>query len=108
MSSLNATIYLPDRVMQNMETIGRMRTLVAVVGGIMAGIMGLTGIVGFVYFVICGAMGSFLIDHVACSGQADEYLPNGKKDMYSFGNVTSSVLTYILAWMTFYDAIYVF
>jgi hypothetical protein len=98
---------LADKVGKNTETLGRMRTYVAIVCGIMAGILGLTGIMGFVFYVVVAIGAGQVYSWVACEGKPQRFFAQGEQAS-PLANVTGAALTYVLAWMLSYDAIYVF
>lgn len=98
---------LADKVVKNAETLARMRTFVALVAGIVAGVLGLTGLMGGVFYVIVGLCAGIVYSAVACGGSAGRYFSHNEQGAL-LSNVTSGALTYVLAWMVAYDCIYVF
>lgn len=100
---------LPDRVAQNTEALGRIRTFCAVVAGVVAGVLGLTGLGGAVFFVVAMFLGARLTAMAACGGKPEQYFVNGSSDLFALGGLISGGgLTYLFVWMVAYDAIYVF
>uniref|UniRef100_A0A7S1W5W3 ER membrane protein complex subunit 6 n=1 Tax=Neobodo designis TaxID=312471 RepID=A0A7S1W5W3_NEODS len=98
---------LGDKVAKNGETLGRMRTFVAVVAGIMAGVLGLTGLWGALFYVVVATLAGQAYSLVACGGQPDRFFAHGEQSSM-MANITGAMMTYVLAWMLSYDAIYVF
>lgn len=94
--------------MKNYQSISQVRTLGAFLAGIAAGILGLTGLIGALFFVACAAAISFFIASVACGNDAARYFPRGSKELFSFEQLVTGAMTYILIWTVTYDAIYIF
>lgn len=93
---------------QNYEAISQVRTLGAVLAGLAAGIMGLTGLIGALFFLASAAAISFFIVSLGCGSDAARYFPRGSKEMFGIEQLLSGGMTYILIWTVAYDAIYIF
>ncbi|EAN87459.1 hypothetical protein C3747_68g800c [Trypanosoma cruzi] len=106
--SLGKTIYVDDDLGENMRSVSQIRTMSALIAGVGAGVMGLTGIAGAVFFFFCAIISSLIILNVGCEGTPERYFPSGKKQFFSLGNLVTGAMTYILAWTVAYDAIYIF
>ncbi|ESL11610.1 hypothetical protein TRSC58_00635 [Trypanosoma rangeli SC58] len=106
--SLGKTIYVDEDLGENMASMSQIRTMSALVAGVGAGVMGLTGITGAVFFLLCAVLSSFIILKIGCEGAPERYFPSGTKQFFSLGNLVTGAMTYILAWTVAYDAIYIF
>ena len=101
------TYVLPDKMNGNFQTLDRIRTFIAVVSGAVAGLLGLTGILGFIFWVVCGYIGTYILSkHIP--GPAKEYFPQGSGTLFSVGSILGTVQTFVCVWMVAYDCIYVF
>ncbi|CCW68389.1 unnamed protein product [Phytomonas sp. Hart1] len=92
----------------NYESIAQIRTMCSLLSGMAAGILGLTGIFGLLFFIVSSAIASFVILTVGCRGSSLKYFPKGPKELFTFESMISGGMTYILAWIVAYDAIYIF
>lgn len=108
MSVNSQTVFLPDKVQQNSETVYRVRTLTSLLAGIAAGVLGITGVYGLLFFIAHAALTAAALERFSCKGKADAYFPAGKKQLFSFSELTTGALTYILVWTLVYDSIYIF
>jgi len=89
----------------NLRLIGLSRHYAAIVGGVAAGILGLSGLFGVATFFVCTFISSFLI--------LREINFDGKRYFMTikdviFGQLFSAVLSFILFWTLAYDLVYVF
>jgi ER membrane protein complex subunit 6 len=108
MSVNSQTVFLPDKVQQNGETVYRVRTLTSLLAGVAAGVLGITGVYGLLFFIAHAVLTAFALQRFSCNGNADVYFPAGQKQLYSFSELTTGALTYILVWTLVYDSIYIF
>ncbi|KAH9578997.1 Rab5-interacting protein family [Trypanosoma melophagium] len=106
--SLGKTIYVDKELADNMQSVSQIRTMSALLAGVGAGVLGLTGFLGAIFFLCSAAFTSLVILSFACDGAPERYFPSGKKLLFSFGNLTTGAMTYILAWTVAYDAVYIF
>ncbi|KEG14563.1 Rab5-interacting family protein [Trypanosoma grayi] len=106
--SIGKTIYVDKELGENMRSVSQIRTMSALIAGVGAGVLGLTGVAGALYFFVAAAFTSLMIMNVGCEGTPERYFPSGKKGLFSFGSLTSGAMTFILAWTVAYDAIYIF
>jgi hypothetical protein len=91
----------------NGQILSRLRTFTSLVAGVVAGVLGLTGLFGAVFYAVIVVLSGTLYTVVACRGKPLEYFAHGEQGRF-MGNLTSGILTFILAWTIAYDSIYVF
>ncbi|RNF08470.1 Rab5-interacting family protein [Trypanosoma conorhini] len=101
-------MYVDGDLGENISNMSQIRTMSALIAGVGAGVMGLTGITGAVFFFLCALLTSFVMLKVGCEGTPERYFPSGKKQFFSLGNLVTGAMTYILAWTVAYDTIYIF
>lgn len=100
--------FVSAKLGKNYEAVSQVRTLGAFLAGMAAGILGLTGLVGALFFLVCAGVVSFFIVSVACGSDASRYFPRGSKEVFSFEQIVTGAMTYVLVWTVTYDAIYIF
>jgi hypothetical protein len=101
-------IYLPDRVGHNADILYRARTAIALFSGSVAGILGFTNLAGFGIFLVCAIFADVMLLQIACKSSAERYLPVHNRDFFSFGSLTTGILTFVMAWLVFYNVLFVF
>ena len=106
--SMQAVSYLPDKIALNADTLSRVRTMTALLAGVVAGVLGITGVMGFVWYLLHAVVVSFTVHLIGCAGHAEKFFPSGKKHLLSFGELMSGLLSYVLMWTIVYDSIYIF
>ncbi|CCW60341.1 unnamed protein product [Phytomonas sp. EM1] len=104
----NQPKFFPPVLESNYESISQIRTMCSLLSGMAAGVLGLRGIFGLLFFVVTSAVASFIILTVGCNGSALKYFPRGPKEFFTFESIMCGGMTYILAWIVAYDAIYIF
>eukprot|EP00796_Vickermania_ingenoplastis_P001494 gene1494-881_t len=108
MSTTSQTRYVGGTIQRNFEKLMKIRVMSALVSGVAAGALGLTGIYGFLFLLLSSAITAGLTLTLACSGDVMQYIPTGKSEFFSTRQFLSGAMTYILAWTVAYDAIYLF
>lgn len=105
---MQAVAYLPDKIALNADTLSRVRTVTALLAGVVAGVLGITGLMGFVWYVLHAVITSFIVSTMTCGGRPEKFFASGMKHLLSFGELMSGLLTYVLMWTIVYDSIYIF
>lgn len=109
MASAAPTVFMNDKVAINNDTVYRIRTMTSLVAGVAAGILGVTGLYGVIFFVVHALVVAKLIQMILCTGKnATPYFSQGAKQLFSFSELSTGMLTYILVWTLVYDSIYIF
>jgi hypothetical protein len=101
-------IYLPDRVGHNIDILVRARTAVALFSGACAGILGLTGFGGFVVFLVGALLCDVFLSAISTAGGSEKYLPAPNRDFFTFGSLSTGVLSFIMSWLILYNVLFVF
>lgn len=105
---LGETRFVSTTLGKNYEHVAQIRTMGALLSGLAAGILGLTGIMGVLFFIISSAATSMTILSFGCGRDGTKFFPKGSKELFAFESILGGVMTYILAWTVGYDAIYIF
>ena len=98
-------LFSPDRIGYNGRILNFCRVFVAIIAGMAAGILGMTGVMGFAVFLLSTFMLSVgLYLKVSC-----EPKPYFKKpdDIWTEG-VTQALMSYVLFWTLFYDIVHIY
>lgn len=99
-------LVLQDRVQANTVTLGRIMTLGALIAGVVAGLLGVTGILGLVVYLVAAFTVTRIVTTVHCNGKPEAYFLDGQ--LSSPGHYLSGGLTFLLSWTIAHDAIYFF
>lgn len=95
--------YLPEAVAHNQKTLNNFRSLLAILGGIISGMLGFSGFAGFLIFLPFSLAGSFV--YVARLGdRVYEFYPSL---ITIFKTWLSGFMVYLLTWIVFYNIIYI-
>lgn len=89
-----------------MTQLGMIRTLLAVIAGVFAGILHIEGLLlGLTSYIGWQLVGSGIVwVHVGC---VETYFPKGKNDLLMNG-FFSGMMTFVLVWTLVYDLVYIF
>mmetsp|Transcript_4981 Transcript_4981/g.8641 ORF Transcript_4981/g.8641 Transcript_4981/m.8641 type:complete len:121 (+) Transcript_4981:231-593(+) len=94
-----------DNVQKNMRAVMFYRTFVSIVGGIVAGILGLTNLAGFAsYFVMMGMVSLGLASRTNFNPTA--YYPTTR--MITVEGINSGLMSFVLFWTLFYDIVHIY
>ena len=95
--------FKPDAIAHNKTCLNNFRTMLALVSGIISGILGLSGPQGCAIFMLYGIFGS-LIFTLKLGSSLKQYYSGMKTIIYS---QSSGVMVYILSWVMVYNMIYI-
>ena len=96
-----------DQLAVNGELLTRVRSVAAIIAGICAGILGVTGWAGAFLFLAHTVLVAFVIK-VACGSKPKSFLAGGSGELFTMGSLCSGALTYVMLWTFVYDSIYIF
>eukprot|EP00752_Nemacystus_decipiens_P018238 g16366.t1 len=98
-----------ENIAHNKKVLEYCRTSLCTVGGIVSGILGLTGLIGlFSYLVLYVVVSLSLVVKMGTT-DVSLYTPgNGKLAMFVFGGVANYASTYILFWTLAYTLVYIY
>lgn len=84
------------------------RILLAVIGGVVSGILRVEGILnGLGMFLVWNVIGSATIAASLMGSEATDFFPNGLRDVFLSQNF-AGLMTYILVWTVVYDVVHIF
>lgn len=96
-----------DQLAVNGELLTRIRSVTAILAGICAGILGITGWAGAILFLAHTIVVATVLRFV-CGTRAKSYLAGGSGELFTFGSLCNGALTYVMLWTFVYDSIYIF
>merc|ERR1712094_102171 len=101
-------MYSGDRIMQNMMVLSHSRVVLSIMGGIAAGVMGLTALSGLLFMVVWGCMLSmvFILQIKGAGGDILDFVPSAFGLVYD--TITGNAMTYIMFWTLSYDCFHLF
>lgn len=102
---LKEQVYNERAVRQNSSIVDYCRTAGAVIAGVAAGIMGLTGLYGFIFFVLFSTSLSVVLTMKA-GRDWNKYFTT-KRQLWLDG-VLGGLFTYILVWTFLYGMVHVY
>ncbi|CAM9752433.1 unnamed protein product [Pylaiella littoralis] len=101
--------YSAENIAHNKKVLEYCRTSLCAVGGIVSGILGLTGLIGLFSYLVLYVVVSLSL--VAKMGTTDVSLytsGKAKLAMFAFSGVGNYALTYILFWTLAYTLVYIY
>jgi hypothetical protein len=100
------TVSIPAAVKNN-ELVAWARTLMAVVGGLLAGALGLTGAAGFAFFALTHAVTSIALAARMRCATADFFPETGVLGFVG-GGAFDNLALFVVVWALGYGALWVF
>jgi ER membrane protein complex subunit 6 len=97
----------PLAASRNLQAAAYVRTLLAVVVGCAAGILGLTGTAGFVAYGVQHVLGSLLLLALARWRPAD-YFPGASVAGTLLGGIGDNVLAFVLFWTLLFALVHIY
>lgn len=95
-------------VKQNEYQMQMNRIFLAVLAGVVAGILRVEGVqAGLLMFMVWNLIGSAVMSVSIGVSSAASYFPNGIRDIL-LSQIFSGLLTYILVWTLVYDVVHIF
>ncbi|RHZ44770.1 hypothetical protein Glove_709g13 [Diversispora epigaea] len=101
-----ASLYVSEKIVQNVKTITFIRSSMSAITGSAAGILGLTGYYGFIFYGITSLFTSFLIWSAKAQAKPGLYFRNGL-DVWTEG-VFGGLFSYVLFWTLLYGIVHVY
>lgn len=98
---------IPERIGLNMQSLQHAKTWTALLGGVTAGILGLTSLWGLLFFFLGSIVATMLTLNTPNAG-FDSCFPGSKGSLFSVSALCTGLFTYILVWTMVYDGIYIF
>eukprot|EP01018_Ginkgo_biloba_P000522 Gb_07701 [translate_table: standard] len=97
--------YSTENLQNNMRVIYYSRTFLSIMGGVVAGILGLTGLKGFIFYFMVMAVTSL---GVAAKAKFDihEYFDSWNR--VTLDGITSGLMSFVLFWTFAYDIVHIF
>ena len=95
--------YLPEAIAHNQKSLANFRSFLAVLGGILSGLMGFSGFAGFLIFVPYSLVGSLFFT-LKLGTKLYEFYPSIRT---IFNTWMSGFMVYLLTWIVFYNIIYI-
>ncbi len=102
---LKEDVYSERAVRQNSAIVDYCRTSGAVIAGVAAGILGLTGLYGFGFFILFSLLISVILSMKAGTGWAKYFTT--RRQIW-FDGVLGGLFTYILVWTFLYGMVHVY
>jgi len=98
----------PMSVRHNMATAEYCRTSISALGGVTAGILGLTGLLGFVFYVLCALMlfVGLALKAGGTKAKSKQYFL-ARRQLLIAGQI-GALFTYILFWTFLYGMVHVY
>ncbi|CAN0024069.1 unnamed protein product, partial [Ectocarpus sp. 13 AM-2016] len=101
--------YSSENIAHNKKVLEYCRTSLCAVGGVVSGILGLTGLVGlFSYLILYLVVSLSLVVKMGTTDVSLYTAGKGKLAMFAFGGVGNYALTYILFWTLAYTLVYIY
>ncbi|KAH7435705.1 hypothetical protein KP509_06G076100 [Ceratopteris richardii] len=101
----DVSLYSAENIQHNMRTLYYSRTFLSIVGGIVAGILGLTGVSGFLfYFVIMMATSAA----VALKAGFKIGMYFDSLNRVTLDGLTAGLMSFVLFWTLAYDIVHIF
>ena len=95
-----------ESLMSNSGKIGKYRTVLSIVAGILCGIFGLTSLSGLLFFLAASLLADFSI-LLKINFKSHEYL-NVSMIQFLIDGITFTAMTYILFWTLSFALVYIY
>eukprot|EP00252_Welwitschia_mirabilis_P014311 TRINITY_DN31485_c0_g1_i1.p1 TRINITY_DN31485_c0_g1~~TRINITY_DN31485_c0_g1_i1.p1 ORF type:complete len:123 (-),score=17.63 TRINITY_DN31485_c0_g1_i1:385-753(-) len=97
--------YIAENLQNNMKITYYSRTFLSIIGGVIAGILGLTGLKGFIFYFLLMAMTSFGVI-AKCKFNIHEYFDSWNRVLLD--GITGGLMSFVLFWTFAYDIVHIF
>ncbi|KXS12720.1 transmembrane protein 93-like protein [Gonapodya prolifera JEL478] len=104
--ALSTPAYHEPAVRHNAQVISQLRSSVAAVLGIAAGILNLTGFAGFAFYLVASVLVGGLILALMAGGKADVYFTDWSGPW--IGDVGGNALSFVLFWTLAYSVVHIY
>jgi hypothetical protein len=97
--------YSTENVQHNMRVIYYCRTFLSIVGGVVAGVLGLTGISGFLFYFLIMILASGAI---AAKTKFNVFSYFDSWQRITIDGITAGFMSFVLFWTFAYDIVHIF
>jgi len=97
------TEYSPEAIGHNQNEVAKFRIFLAIIGGIMSGVLGLNGLMGFAVFLLYSLIGTLLLLQ-AFGSSALVYFRSRSSVMSTW---QTGMMEYLLFWLLFHNIVYI-
>lgn len=94
-----------ENLQNNMKVTFYSRTFLSIIGGVVAGILGLTGLKGFILYFIIMAVGSLGVI-IKAKFDIHEYFDSWNRVILD--GITGGLMSFVLFWTFAYDIVHIF